>query len=158
MKHHQPLSPERIWDITDAISEAADNVRAQYKDAFAYVYGPKDKPTDEQDQRISLSHVSDPTGEAATSQLGARRKLRNVSNDLERFRDRLLKIEEGLLRLFDTPDDDYQPLSSFALGAEKKSKQAQEGERARDKRDLTELERRLVGKLEQVRSQLRRVG
>lgn len=157
MKHHQPLSPERIWDITDAISDLADNVRSQYKDAFAYVYGPKDKPTDEQDQRISLSHVSDPTGEAATSQLGARRKLRNVSNDLERFRDRLLKMEEGLLKIFDPPDDDLDSLDKY-VESEKKSKQAQEGERARDKRGLLELEQRLVGKLEAVQRQLRRVG
>lgn len=159
-KHERPLSPERIWDLTDAISEAVEDVRVQYRDAFEYAHGPKDRPTDEQDQRISTSTVSDPTGESATSQLGARRKLRNASNDLERIRDRVLSVTASIAGIFDPPDDEeWQPLAAYRTPDQTRTAAKERGEAMKQKRDLLEQEKRLEGKLEAVRRQIvQRVG
>ena len=156
-KHQHPLAPERVWDLLDAIEITLDKIRAEYPDAFAYVHGRRDRPTDEnysKDGPIKVPGAKDPTGDTATSQIGRRKGLARRCNDLERMRDKALGIL-NTLREVQTEDEGYEPLAPFE---EVDSAIKKESEMVRDKRELLELKRHHELRLAEIANKLRMVS
>lgn len=134
-------------------------IAQEYREAHAYVFDRRDRPTDEQDTPVSTSRGSDITSQVALEQIPARDRLKRFSRKLQHLDDDLHSVLAGIKGLFATAHDgDDLPLAAYRTPTPSVVSGYDQAKDRQEERALREELERIENRARQIRYRLRNIA
>lgn len=133
----------------------------EYEHAHGYVFDRRDKPTDENDQKVRGGDRSDPTYAIALGHIGGRELLRRQSAKLRQGvpgGKTVAGILEKLQGLYATPEEEYEPLESYRTLSQDETDEWKSAQRKRELRDTNAEIARLENRIRILKGKARRLA
>ena len=165
-------SPEAAYEAISEIQDELELLGDDYSEAFQYVHDKGDRPTDEQDKRVSTSSVSDPTALIVgdphplsrsddnkpphRGQASGRKKLKQIAeHDLPNLYKRVQHLVSKANSVYRTQGAEWMPLSAHARATtHSMTQERREGLAMKDKRRLQARKARLERQLSETEAAL----
>lgn len=136
----------------DRIAELVPKLIREASEAYAYGFDRKDRRShhadDQNQEKVSTSGTSDPTGDVALGQSHTRRKVQEAFADIEKAENALDRAYSSLGRVFRS--NEFVPLRESLRAGDRTPHNV--------RRDLEERERYLSKALSDVRQLIRKAG
>lgn len=161
MHHRRPaslLSPMQFDDVVGRIVVELEGAVREFSEAHGYAFDRRDRPTDEQDKRVSSSSVSDITGSVVVEQGYARNALRRACKKLTHIEKEAMAIRDAIRQIFATPEDEWEQLASYRTPNQEETKVLTHARGQRDKRDVLEDIVRTQARLNRLRAEAGRLA